>query len=141
VRETFAPIDPTGQMGEACWGDYRTKLEGWHRARAALESFLAGWESERAALRELVAPAEECVEAIANSGLPMQWEDLPVPIPEHEARWAYANAHLMRHRFSHVDLLHFLGWFDESFVDRVFTRVRELADSKRGAVRGRADAR
>jgi hypothetical protein len=32
----------------------------------------------------------------------------------------------MRNRFSSADLLHFLGRFDESFVDRVFTRMHEL---------------
>jgi hypothetical protein len=36
------------------------------------------------------------------------------------------NAHLMRNRFSSADLLFYLGWFDDAFVDRVFTRMHEL---------------
>ena len=131
VRAAFAPIDPSGRMGEECWSDYRKKLEGWHGARPAFESLLADWERERERLRELVPPADECVQAIGDAGLPLRWEDLPVPIPEDEARWAYANAHLMRDRLSHADLLHFVGWFDEAFVDRVFTRARELAGALR----------
>ena len=37
----------------------------------------------------------------------------------------------MRNRFSSADLLHFLGWFDESFTDRIFARMHELADRAR----------
>ena len=49
-----------------------------------------------------------------------------MPIPEDQARWAFSNAHLMRKRLSSADLLHFLGWFDESLTDRVFARLHEL---------------
>lgn len=129
VRETFAELDPSGRMGEECWSDYRKKLEAWHRARPSFERFLAAWPRERDRLRELVAPAEECVEALFNAGLPMRFEDLPVPIPEEQARWAFTNAHLMRNRLSHADLLHFLGWLQPSFTDRVFGRLHELAES------------
>jgi glycerol-1-phosphate dehydrogenase [NAD(P)+] len=131
VRDTFAEVDPSGRMGEECWSDYRSKLDGWYRARPKFESLLAGWPAERDRLRELVPPAEECVEALLNAGLPMRFEDLPVPIPEEQARWAFTNAHLMRNRLSHADLLNFLGWFGPSFTDRVFDRLRELADSVR----------
>jgi glycerol-1-phosphate dehydrogenase [NAD(P)+] len=127
VLATFQPLDPTGAMGEECWRDYSRKLDGWRGARAEFESFLAKWPEERARLRALVPPAERCVEALATAGLPLRFEDLPTPIPEEQARWAFANAHLMRNRFSSADLLHFLGWFDEAFVDRVFTRMHDLA--------------
>lgn len=132
VRETFQELDPSGKMGEECWSDYSTKLRGWRDARPEFESFLAGWPAERERLRGLVPPAEECVRALATAGLPLRFEDLPTPIPEEQARWAFANAHLMRNRFSSADLLHFLGWFDDAFTDRVFTRMHELvADARR----------
>jgi glycerol-1-phosphate dehydrogenase [NAD(P)+] len=131
VRETFEPLDPSGKMGEVCWSDYAKKLEGWRSARPAFESFLANWPAERDRLRELVPPAEECVRALATAGLPLRFEELPTPIPEDQARWAFTNAHLMRNRFSSADLLQFLGWFDEAFTDRVFTRLHELADRVR----------
>jgi glycerol-1-phosphate dehydrogenase [NAD(P)+] len=131
VRETFQPLDSSGKMGEECWSDYVRKLEGWHGARPAFESFLANWPAERDRLRELVPPAEECARALATAGLPLRFEELPTPVPEDQARWAFANAHLMRNRFSSADLLHFLGWFDDSFIDRVFTRLHELTDQVR----------
>jgi glycerol-1-phosphate dehydrogenase [NAD(P)+] len=131
VLATFEPLDPTGAMGKECWSDYARKLSGWRGARAELESFLANWPAERDRLRELVPPAKECVEALVTAGLPLRFEELPTPIPEEQARWAFANAHLMRNRFSSADLLHFLGWFDEGFVDRVFTRMHQLTDQAR----------
>ncbi len=136
VRETFDAIDPTGAMAEECWSDYAAKLESWHGARDAFAAFLADWDAERARLRELVPPAEDCLAAIVQAGLPTRFEDLPVPIPEAQARWAFSHAHLMRKRFSHADLLHFLGWFDEALTDRVFARLGELA----AAARDRAPA-
>lgn len=83
-----------------------------------------------------MAPAEDCLGAIVQAGLPTRFEDLPVPIPEEQARWAFSHAHLMRKRFSHADLLHFLGWFDEALTDRVFARLGELV----AAARDRAPA-
>jgi glycerol-1-phosphate dehydrogenase [NAD(P)+] len=131
VRGAFAGIDPSGRVGEECWSDYAKKLSGWRGARPELESFLAGWPAERDRLRELVPPTEECVEALVTAGLPLRFEELPTPIPEEQARWAFANAHLMRNRFSSADLFQYLDWFDEAFTDRVFTRMRELADRAR----------
>lgn len=126
VLDTFAAVDPSGKMGAECWSDYQRKLEGWRRARPEFESFLANWDDERGRLRELVPPAEDCAAALARAGLPLRYEELPVPIPEEQARWAFANAHLMRDRLSSADLLHFLGWFDASFTERVFARMDEL---------------
>jgi glycerol-1-phosphate dehydrogenase [NAD(P)+] len=131
VRETFEPLDPSGKMGQECWSDYSKKLQGWHAARPAFESFLANWPAEYDQLRELVPSAEECVRALATAGLPLRFEELPTPIPEDQARWAFMNAHLMRNRFSSADLFQYLDWFDEAFTDRVFTRMRELADRAR----------
>lgn len=136
VRETFAPIDPSGAMAEECWRDYRIKLARWHGGRPAFEALLTDWKVERVRLRELVGPLEQCVNLLRDAGLPLRWEKLPVPIPEAQARWAFSHAHLMRQRFTHADLLHYLGWFDESFIDRVFSRVRELALSTRPAEEG-----
>jgi glycerol-1-phosphate dehydrogenase [NAD(P)+] len=133
VLATFEPLDPSGAMGAECWRDYSRKLEGWRGARAEFESFLANWPKERDRLRQLVPPAEQCVDALATAGLPLRFEDLPQPIPEEQARWAFANAHLMRNRFSSADLLNYLGWFDDAFVDRVFTRMHELASRARSA--------
>jgi glycerol-1-phosphate dehydrogenase [NAD(P)+] len=126
VGAAFEPIDPSGRMADECWRDYRAKLSRWHDARPAFESLLADWVDQRVRLRELVGPFEQYVSLLRDAGLPLRWEELPVAVPEAEARWAFANAHLMRQRFTHADLLYYLGWFDEPFIDRVFSRVRDF---------------
>lgn len=87
----------------------------------------------RSAVRsaDSLAIAAAVLQALVTAGLPLRFDDLPSPIPEDQARWAFSNAHLMRNRFSSADLLHFLGWFDEAFTDRVFTRMHALAGRAR----------
>ncbi len=55
-----------------------------------------------------------------------------MPVPEAEARWAFRNAHLMRKRFSHGDLLFYTDLFDDTHTEGVFARMHELADLVRG---------
>ena len=127
VTGTFDEIDPSGAMAEECWGDYRQKLQSWYEARPRFEALLEDWDNQRAHLGELVLRPEAVVEALAAAGHPLLFEELNVPVPEEEARWAFRNAHLMRKRFSSGDLLFYTGLFDEALIDGVFSRMRELA--------------
>ena len=53
----------------------------------------------------------------------MRFEDLnPAATPE-TVRWALRNCHLMRNRFTFVDLLFFLGWWGDDFVERLLERA------------------
>lgn len=131
VKGAFIEIDPTGAMGQECWNDYKQKLEAWYGARPIFEEFLADWENQKANLESLIKRAEEYVPAYQQAGHPLYFEELNVPIPESQGRWAYHNAHLMRKRFSHGDLLYYLGWFDEAWTDRVFARMHELVEQAR----------
>ncbi len=132
VKSTFREIDPSGTMGDECWSDYSTKLQAWHDARPRFDAFLRDWSSHRRTLEELTSPARLIVETLAPSGHPLRFEELDPSISEHEARWAFEHAHLMRKRFSAGDLLFYLGWLDEAFTDRVFERMRELTAEARG---------
>jgi glycerol-1-phosphate dehydrogenase [NAD(P)+] len=129
VHDTFAEIDPTGQMARECWSDYRVKLEAWREARPRFEVFLADWERERDRLRELMTPPEEAVATLAAAGAPLRFDELEPPVSEEEGRWAFEHAHLMRKRFSAGDLYYLLGWLDRGFADRVFARRDELVSA------------
>jgi HAD superfamily hydrolase (TIGR01450 family) len=124
VRATFDPLDLSGAMAAECWGSYRDKLAAWREARPRFEALLGGWDGCRARLAELVQPPEAVVQSLARAGHPLRYEDLGVP--EEQARWAFAHGHLMRGRFSSADLLNYLGWLDEPFVDEVFAEYRRL---------------
>jgi len=43
VREAFAEIDPSGEVGEECWSDYGKKIERWKGCRSQFENFLEDW--------------------------------------------------------------------------------------------------
>jgi glycerol-1-phosphate dehydrogenase [NAD(P)+] len=133
VRAAFAEIDPTGASGAECWSDYKKKLDGWYLARPQFEQFLADWDSQKAHLESLMLRVEPYVRSLNASGHPMLFDELNVPIPEDQARWAYHNAHLMRKRFFASDIVYFMGWFDEGWTDRVFARMHELVDDARKA--------
>jgi HAD superfamily hydrolase (TIGR01450 family) len=126
VRATFDPLDPSGAMAEECWSSYQGKLAAWRDARPRLEAILGDWEAWRARLAGLVQPPEAVVQSLATAGHPLRYEDLGVP--EDQARWAFQHGHLMRGRFSSADLLHYLGWLDDGFVDEVFADHRRLVE-------------
>ncbi|MDR0416384.1 MAG: hypothetical protein LBH76_03530, partial [Propionibacteriaceae bacterium] len=64
--------------------------------------------------------------ALAAAGHPLRFEEIPTGLDEDQARWAFANARLMRKRTSVADLLGFAGLWTEDFVDDVFETYRQL---------------
>ncbi len=126
VYGAFAGLDPTGKVGDECWGDYGKKLERWRGQRERFEAFLADWPRHRDELRELVVAPERLAVALADAGVPTRFGDLDPPVSAQTARWAIRNCHFMRNRFTVPDLLFFLGWWDDAFVERLLQRVRSM---------------
>lgn len=124
VREAFAGLDPTGEIGEECWSDYARKLERWKACRPQFERFLENWPRHRAELREMLLPPERLGQALEESGAPARFGALDPPVPEETAFWALRNCHLMRNRFTVADLLSFIGWWDDGFVRKLCERAR-----------------
>jgi glycerol-1-phosphate dehydrogenase [NAD(P)+] len=126
VREAFAKIDPSGEVGEECWSDYSKKLERWSECRPQLENFLRNWSSHRDELMGMLVTPERLGNALKESGAPARFRDLNPPVPEDTAFWALRNCHLMRNRFTLADLLFFFGWWDDQFVGRLLERARAV---------------
>ncbi len=126
VREAFAKIDPSGEVGEECWSDYSKKIERWKGCRPQFEGFLENWPRYKDELREMVVPPERLGNALKESGAPARFGELDPPIPEETAFWALRNCHLMRNRFTLADLLFFIGWWDDGFVEKLFDHARSV---------------
>jgi glycerol-1-phosphate dehydrogenase [NAD(P)+] len=107
VRAAFAVLDPSGVMGEECWRLYRRKLARWQAHRDQLGR--TDWAAIEAAVAPLLAEPAEIAAALTKAGSPIRFRDLDPPIAPGTVRWALANCHLMRDRFSIVDLAFFLG--------------------------------
>src|SRR5579875_2666984 len=117
VGAAFASADPSGGMAAECWRDYRRKLERHHALAGRPAELVTGWPQFDAEVERLLAPPERLAQALAAAGAPTRLRDLGIE-PD-RARWALANCHLMRDRFTIADLAFLLGLWDADGVDSV----------------------
>ncbi len=130
VLGAFADLDPTGALGEECWNDYATKLTRWAAARPAVEAAFGDWDRHRAVVEEVLVGPRALGAALAAAGAPARFADLDPAVDDATARWAVAHCHLMRNRFTVVDLLDLLGrWTEED-------RATVLAAAEKAAAGG-----
>ncbi len=121
VRAAFDSLDPTGRISDECWRDYGRKVERLRELQPQLDGVLATWPEHASALAELARPSDVIAQGLRSAGAPVTFADLDVS-PE-VARWAVENCALMRNRFTVIDLLNALGWWESADVDEVFARV------------------
>lgn len=131
VLAAFADLDPTGARGAECWSDYAAKLTRWAAARPAVEAVFRDWDRHRAVVEQVLLPPATLVAGLETAGAAARFADLDPAVDEATARWAVGHCHLMRNRFTVVDLLDLLGrWTDD---DR--TAVLAAADNALGGRR------
>jgi len=121
VRAAFRSVDRSGAMGEECWRLYRTKLARWNGRRAALERL--DWTEIDRRIGELLADPAVLSRSLTEAGGPVRFRDLDPPVDRDLARWALANCHLMRDRFTVADLAFFLGTWEVDDVDALLGEV------------------
>ena len=124
VMAAFGEVDPSGAMGEECWRLYRTKLARWRANRDRLAG--TDWAAVAAAAAPLLLEPEALVEALAAAGAATRFCELDPPVPAGIARWALRHCHLMRDRFTVVDLAWFLGGWDSEAVEDVLAEAGRL---------------
>ncbi len=121
VRDAFSPLDSSGEMGEECWRLYSKKLRRWVGNRPRLER--VDWREVGSAVKDLLVDPRELIASLVTAGAPARFAQLDPPIPADLARWALANCHLMRGRFTVADLAFFLGMWDADHVESVLTEA------------------
>jgi glycerol-1-phosphate dehydrogenase [NAD(P)+] len=119
VRDAFAALDPSGEMGEECWRLYAKKLERWTANRARLEG--ADWKSIAVHVGQHLIEPLELAGALGSAGAPVLLSQLDPPVDAELGRWALSNCHLMRDRFTVADLAFFMGMWDAGAVDEVLS--------------------
>lgn len=129
IDAAFGPVDPSGRMAAECWRDYALKLERWQASREQFASWLHQWPEGTAAqtLRRYVASPETVARSLRAAGAPLLPEALDPPINAAQLAFALRHGHLIRRRFTVGDLLAFLGWLDDAFVDSIMDEARQLA--------------
>jgi glycerol-1-phosphate dehydrogenase [NAD(P)+] len=126
VRGAFEPLDPSGAMGAECWSDYRAKLLRWRERRGLAEGFVSAWASHERRIDELLVDPERLVEGMKTAGAPVRFAELNPAIDPETARWAVANCHLMRDRFTIADLACFASVWEPGDVEAVLAEAAEL---------------
>lgn len=125
VAAAFDWLDNTGAASAECWADYQRKLAMWSEASTGID--LAGrWEESLPSLRSMVGDPSEMIKALVQAGAPTRFSELDPPVDRDRARWAIGSAHLMRNRFTVLDLATFTGNWNADEVDEVMEQAVEL---------------
>lgn len=129
VVAAFEPVDSTLGVAEECWRDYSTKLQSVASHWTQLQSIMENWDNHRDELKGLLHPAATIAAALKRAGAPARLSDLGPHVQPELARWAVANCALMRNRFTVVDLLMLLGWWETKDVDEVLERAAQAVSA------------
>jgi glycerol-1-phosphate dehydrogenase [NAD(P)+] len=124
VRAAFGQLDPSGAMGEECWRLYRTKLARWRSNRDRVMDM--DWAAVDAASAPLLLEPEALIDTLAAAGSATRFGELGPPVPPDTVCWALSNCHLMRDRFTVVDLAWFLGGWDAGVAEDVLAEAGRL---------------
>ncbi len=124
AREAFAGIDESGALTRECVSDVTKKLERVQSNHVAIAAQLKAWQLDPSELAEIAPNPEALAQGLLVSGAPMNYSDLEPWVTEEIWQWSVANCHLMRNRFTVVDLLALCGRWEKSDRDRVL----ELTD-------------
>lgn len=124
VQDAFAFLG--AQSAAECWADYKKKLQLWSTKKEAIQRFLDSWPQHKAQLQSLASEPQVICRGLQAAGAPTRFRDMNVPVDETRVRWALLHCHLMRQRFTLVDLLFYAGWWNEAFVERILERAHSL---------------
>jgi glycerol-1-phosphate dehydrogenase [NAD(P)+] len=123
VLRAFGSLDPSGAMADECWREYRHKLARWRDRHGDADQLNPAHLDDAA---QLIEEPEVLRATLQRSGAPARMAALEPPVDAQTARWALASCHLMRDRFTIVDLAHLLGIWQPTDVDAVLAEAEIL---------------
>lgn len=109
VAEAFRDMGDGGQVTTECLADVTKKLDSWWLAQPQALKVLRQFKDDPSSLERLVPNAHSLAAGLLASGAPSGIEDLESWITPKIWEWAVSNCHLMRNRFTVIDLLYFAG--------------------------------
>jgi glycerol-1-phosphate dehydrogenase [NAD(P)+] len=120
VLRALRSLDPSGAMAEECWRGYQRKLARWRERHGDADQLDPAHLDDAARLLEEPGVLRA---ALRRSGAPARMAQLDPPVDAPTTRWALANCHLMRDRFTVVDLACLLGVWQPADVDAVLAEA------------------
>ena len=126
VKAAFDWLDDSHSAANECWSDYQKKLAKWHANRENFRSFLENFDAFKAEVAGWVKKPDYIADCMHKAGAPCRYSVLNFPVDAKTATWAITNCHMMRNRFSIIDLLHFAGVWNDAFVQKILARAEAL---------------
>ena len=126
VRTAFSGIDKSGSLTSECISDVTKKLEKVQALQPSIAAQLKAWQTDPSKLVAIAPNPEALAQGLLVSGAPMTHADLEPWVTEEIWQWSIANCHLMRNRFTAVDLLALCGRWEKSDWERVL-ELKDLA--------------
>jgi glycerol-1-phosphate dehydrogenase [NAD(P)+] len=126
VKAAFDWLDDTHNAANECWADYKKKLNSWHTNKEKFTAFLENFDEFKAQVALWVKKPEYIAECMHKAKAPTRYSALDYPVDAKTAIWAMTNCHLMRNRFSVIDLLHFTGVWSNEFVQMLIDRADSM---------------
>ncbi len=119
VDAAFLPLDPTGATAAECWDAYSRKLSWVNAHLEQIQALCATWGQYDADVARLLSEPATVSGLLRRAGAPARLTAVdPAPSAD-AARWAVASCHLMRDRFTVVDLAEITGCWTDADVDEV----------------------
>ncbi|MCR5176003.1 MAG: iron-containing alcohol dehydrogenase [Anaerovibrio sp.] len=126
VFEAFDWLDEDHKAANECWSDYSKKLATWEANKDRLKAFLDNFDEFKSKVSGWVQDPAYIASSMHKAKAPCRYSKLNFPVDAKTARWAITNCHLMRNRFSVIDLLHYTGVWNEKFVEMIISRADAL---------------
>ena len=123
VDGAFGHLDPDGRVAAECLADYGRKAAAVTAHLDDVRRLVAAWSEHRGDLTRLLTPAPEIAAGLRAAGTAATFDELEPQVGPDLARWAVESCALMRNRFTVVDLLALLGWWEPDDVDEVLDRT------------------
>jgi len=129
VATAFDAVDPSGRIAAECWKDYAMKVERMAKLRVRIDEIVEHWPEYLPLVQALARPSMTIANGLRAAGTPALLSELE-GVSSDVAKWAVGNCGLMRNRFTVVDLLTSLGWWETSDVAEVMARAENAAAVK-----------
>jgi glycerol-1-phosphate dehydrogenase [NAD(P)+] len=119
VTRAFLQLDASGAVADECWSAYERKL-GWVNAHLSdLQAVCEQWARYDAKSVALLADPTTLSDTLRTAGAAARLTELDPDPGAEAAHWAVANCHLMRDRFTIVDLAELTGGWTDEDVEQV----------------------
>ncbi|MGC1420469.1 MAG: iron-containing alcohol dehydrogenase [Acidimicrobiales bacterium] len=127
VLETFAHLDTTGALAEECWTAYERKARWMSAHLGDVQRVVSEWSAHDVVVEDLLGPVGDVSAMLRDAQAPLSFSQLEPAPPQDVVAWSIANGHLMRDRFTIIDLAVLVGFWTPDNIAAIMKELDDLA--------------